>query len=171
MSEKQIRCLICRTARSCICSQLYTRRWQSVILEKIFFNWVFDFERSASYCFLAKMVCTVYWTLDIVVSLNTAVYIHGKLVSDSRAIVRKWPGLFKTAVAPYSSAASVETVGMPLYSEVFEDVDGAGCSSCWSLRTHGAVFLAVCQFPRLSQTGSQRLWMPALQIQSVWRAL
>ncbi|CAK9091218.1 Potassium voltage-gated channel subfamily H member 2 (Ether-a-go-go-related gene potassium channel 1) (ERG-1) (Eag-related protein 1) (Ether-a-go-go-related protein 1) (MERG) (Voltage-gated potassium channel subunit Kv11.1), partial [Durusdinium trenchii] len=50
---------------------------------------VFDMPDSA-FLHLLSMVCTVYWTLDIVVSLNTAVYIHGKLVSDSRAIVRKY---------------------------------------------------------------------------------
>ena len=37
----------------------------------------------------AKMMCTIYWTLDIGASLSTAVFVNGKLVTERRVIIRQ----------------------------------------------------------------------------------
>eukprot|EP00435_Cladocopium_sp_Y103_P054351 s2010_g17.t1 len=43
-----------------------------------------------------SMMCTIYWTLDIGASMGTAVFINGKLVSDSRAICRQYAKTWMT---------------------------------------------------------------------------
>lgn len=50
---------------------------------------VFEMPQSA-FLEALSMTCTIYWTLDIGASMNTAVFINGKLVSDSRRICRQY---------------------------------------------------------------------------------
>lgn len=63
----------------------------------------------------AKMMCTIYWTLDIGASLSTAVFVNGKLVTERRVIIRQC----EAQMSGWSSACRSQTMHRISLSKVY----------------------------------------------------
>jgi len=70
-----------------------------------------------------KMMCTIYWTLDIGASLSTAVFVNGKLVTERRVIIRQC----EAQMSGWSSACRSQTMHRVYASESYYNLQAFIC--------------------------------------------